>query len=170
MSAYLRMSNSACFARRETAALSLWLRRALLLGAGVALGIGFSSLRVSRPESASLPLLQEPSAVVHAAPPQIAVRCAQAHRQQGYVTVLGEAENISGKTLSSLEAIAETFDEQGRLRGVETALLELLSLRPGESSPFRIHIRETTPFASYRLRFRHLLGATVPAKIQEPAG
>lgn len=170
MSAYLRMSNSACFAQRETAALSLWLRRALLIGAGLAAGIGISSLRASRLESASLPLLQEPLAVVHAAPPQIVVRSAQAYRQQGYVTVLGEAENISGKTLSSLEAIAETFDEQGRLCGVETALLELPLLRPGESSPLRIHIRETTPFASYRLRFRHLLGATLPAKIQEPTG
>lgn len=170
MSACMRMSNSACFERKVTAVRSQWLRRALLLGAGAALGIGFSSLRVSPPRSPSLLLSQEQPVAAHAAPPQIVVRSAQADRQQGYVTVLGEAVNISGKRLASLEAIVETFDEQGRLRGVESALLELPSLRPGESSPFRIHIRETTPLASYRLRFRHLLGATVPARIQLPPG
>jgi hypothetical protein len=165
MSAYMPVSNSTYFERRQTAVRSLWFHRALLVGAGLALGIGLSSLRVSRPESPSLLLMREQTAAVYAAPPQIAVRSAQADRQQGYVTIIGEAVNISGKTLSSLEVIAETFDEQGKLLGVETALLELPSLRPGESSPFRIQIKEMTPFASYRLRFRHILGASVPAKI-----
>jgi hypothetical protein len=146
------------------------MRRVLLVGAGFALGIGWSSLRVLRPESSSLVLMREQSAGVYAAPPQIAVRSAQADRQQGYVTITGEAVNISGRRLSLLEAIAETFDKQGQLRGVETALLELPSLRPGESSPFRIHIRETAPLGSYRLRFRRLLGATVPATIQDAPG
>jgi len=95
--------------------------------------------------------------------PALAVRGTRIEREHDFITVLGRTANISPHSLTNVEAVIELFDAAGDLRRVETALLELPSLRPGEESPFRVQTRDAPDITAYRVRFRHLLGATIPS-------
>ena len=94
----------------------------------------------------------------------LVVRDSRADRKYDYVTVTGEAANVSGRTLKNVEAVVEFFDQNGRLRKVETALLDLPTALPGEETPFTVQTHDEPGLASYRVRFRHLLGDAIPSR------
>jgi hypothetical protein len=87
----------------------------------------------------------------------------QATRQYGYMTVTGEASNATTKTLTGVEAVVEYFDRNGGLVKVETALVEMPTLLPGDETPFSVQTSDQAGIASYRVRFRQLNGAGIPA-------
>lgn len=95
---------------------------------------------------------------------QVAVSGVTVEREHEFVTVTGEARNASAWSLSQVEVMVELFDGQRNLLRVESALLEAPSLRPGEESPFRVQLADAAGATSYRIRFRHLLGAMIPAR------
>ena len=84
-------------------------------------------------------------------------------REHGYVTVSGMARSLAHKPIINVEALVEFFDGQGSLVKSESALIELSSLRAGEESPFTVQTRDVTQIAAYRVRFRELLGASIPS-------
>jgi hypothetical protein len=87
----------------------------------------------------------------------------QATRQYGYMTVTGEASNATTKPLTNVEAVVEYFDKTGSLIKVETALAEMPTVLPGDETPFSVQTQDQAGISSYRVRFRHLSGAGIPA-------
>jgi hypothetical protein len=84
-------------------------------------------------------------------------------REQGYLTISGMAGNLSGGSLKNVEALVEFFDKSGGLVKSESALVDLPMLRGGEESPFTVQSRDAAQIASYRIRFREMLGASIPS-------
>lgn len=95
--------------------------------------------------------------------PQLSVHGEGVQREQGYLTVLGEVTNRSTNLQQNVEAVAEFFDREGHLLKVESVLVEFPTLRAGEESPFRIQTQDAAGIESCRVRFRHLLGSTIPS-------
>jgi hypothetical protein len=92
------------------------------------------------------------------------VRANHAAREYGYVTVTGEAANLSDRAVKNVEAVVEFFDRDRKLLKVETALLSLPTALPGEETPFTVQTRDLPGMSAYRVRFRHLLGETIPSR------
>jgi hypothetical protein len=92
------------------------------------------------------------------------VRATHASREYDYVTVTGEAANLSARPIKNVEAVVEFFDRGGKLCKMETALLALPTALPGEETPFTVQTRDIPGMTSYRVRFRHLLGDLIPSR------
>jgi len=84
-------------------------------------------------------------------------------QRYGYVTVYGDVENHTNKTLRNVEAVVELLDSQRHVVGVDSAVTEIAALRPGEESPFRVQSLQPNGVAAYRVRFRQLLGPSIPS-------
>ena len=142
-------------------------RRATLFFALVALGIALlvmiSTLLTHR-ASSEIQALPTASASLPGEAAQLGVRGVSLERHDGFLIASGEAFNRTEKPLRNAEAVLELFDAQGKLLKVESGLLELTTLRSGEESPFRLETADVSGVASYRLRFRHLMGAALPAR------
>jgi hypothetical protein len=95
--------------------------------------------------------------ILIASPPQIG------HRYD-YVTITGEVTNLSPRPLRHVKAVVEIFDSSERLRAIETALIAFSPLSAGENSPYRVQCRYNQEIGSFRVRFRHLLGAPIPTR------
>ena len=72
----------------------------------------------------------------------------QATRQYGYMTVSGEASNTTTKPLTSVEAVVEYFDKTGNLIKVETALVEMPTVLPGDETPFSVQTSDQSGITS----------------------
>ncbi len=94
----------------------------------------------------------------------IAARATTVDRRYDFVTVAGQAVNLSATTLKNTEAVVEFLDRDGGLLKVETALLELPTLAPGGDSSFSVETREVPGMATCRVRFRSLLGTAIPSR------
>jgi hypothetical protein len=95
--------------------------------------------------------------------PVIAASQVRVEREQGYVTLSGMASNLTQKPLKNVEAMVEFFDKSGGLVKSESALIDLSALRGGEESPFTVQAKDAAGIAAYRIRFRELLGASIPS-------
>lgn len=96
-----------------------------------------------------------------AASPSLEVGPTRALREYGYVRVIGTARNITSKPLRDTEAVVELLDRNGKLLNVESALVESPAIQPREDSPFSVHLKDAVGAASYRVRFRTLLGPSL---------
>lgn len=86
-------------------------------------------------------------------------------RSHGGLRAIGLARNVGQATLRNVEAVVELYDARHRLRGVESALLEIATIGAGESSPFRVITDDRPDIAFARVRFRHLLGRAIPTRM-----
>jgi hypothetical protein len=84
-----------------------------------------------------------------------------ATRRFDYVTVVGEARNVTQKTLNNVEAIVELYDAKGSLIAVDSGLIGVRQLGAGDSTPFSISLRDPGLASSFRVRFRSFLGRTL---------
>lgn len=107
--------------------------------------------------------MASPSAGQAGQQPVLAASQLRVEREQGYVTLSGMASNLTRKPLKNVEAMVEFFDKSGSLVKSESALIDLPSLRGGEDSPFTVQARDAAGIAAYRVRFRELLGASIPS-------
>lgn len=162
MSTYLSLQDTVPVPRSD---LLSYVRSGLLYGSLILLGalmtVGWFHLRetISAP-----PSLVQIKTSHNEGTAQLAAGGITVERRHGFVTVCGEVRNISPCTLEKVEAVVEFMDRAGRLQSVETALLELPTVRPGEESPFSVHALDKPSLASYRIRFRRLLGPTIPSR------
>ena len=107
--------------------------------------------------------LSNPQAAV--ASPELIASFVTASSRLGYVTVLGEARNLSSSSLTNVEAVVELLDRKGAVIGVESALIGVKELSPSESTPFSVTLRESIGAASYRIRFRTLMGRYIGSSV-----
>jgi len=114
--------------------------------------------------SAELTLLTSPSGQ-NSSSPSIKTGAIRVERMHGYVTVTGMVTNLTQGTLKNVEAFVEFFDKRGDLIRSESALIELPMLQAKEESPYSIQARDMPDAASYRVRFRELLGASIPSTV-----
>ena len=82
-------------------------------------------------------------------------------RDHGFVVVQGEAKNQGNKSLTNLEATVELFDQNGSLRGVESALVESPTISAHEESAFVVRMPDPGGIHSFRVRFHPLGGGGV---------
>lgn len=94
----------------------------------------------------------------------LAVSEMRAESRHGYVTITGQATNLSNEPLEDVEAVAELLDARGRLLRVDSALLEFRIVSPGTESPFVIYARDEPGSASYRVRFRTVQRQPIPSR------
>ena len=97
----------------------------------------------------------------------VAVHDLHVTHEAGFLTITGEARNLGARDLPQLEAIVEVYDDSGKLIQVESGLLKSASIPTGDQAPFEVLTKDVPSIASYRLRFRHLAGPTVPSTIEE---
>ena len=136
-----------------------WILLALAAGGLVMLGLAVaaSTRELSEIRTGS----NAQGAVVEAGP-------TRAFREYGFVRVVGTARNLGKRPLGDTEAVVELLDRAGRLLNVESALLEMPSIIPGDESPFSVHLRDASGAASYRVRFRTLLGPSLSTRYARP--
>jgi hypothetical protein len=139
----------------------------VLTAASLLLFTGFFS---ARPAEGAKPLdllnaKAEKKAVEPVGKAVIGLRGLSVERQYGFLTVRGEAANLTKNRLLHTEAIVELFDSSGKLLNVETALLELPNLQSGEESPFTVQTADNADVVTYRVRFRQMAGPTLPSTI-----
>ena len=122
-------------------------------------------------------LYTRPSAVMAGTPRQLSqsgygqsadieVHSVSLSRENGFVSITGEARNVTRKDLPQLEAIVEFFDPLGRLTSIESGLLKTGPIAAGDESPFQVLAPDRSSMASYRLRFRRIAGPLVPSRIE----
>lgn len=164
MSAYMPVRHRLFGVRAEGASRASlagsWPLLAMVAVAAVVAGLVLAG-RIGAASGSALTELRAPT--VGSAAPQLVTLPSSVERRAGYVTVVGEVESRAQTPLSNVEAQVEFFGSDGRLLRVESALIELTPLRPGEESPFRVQTPEADGMASYRVRFRHLLGSAIPS-------
>jgi hypothetical protein len=95
--------------------------------------------------------------------PRIRASQFRVEREQGYVTVTGMASSLTQIPFKHVEALVEFFDNDGGLIKADSALIDLPVLRGGEESPFTVQTRDAPRMKSYRIRFRELLGPSIPS-------
>ncbi len=95
--------------------------------------------------------------------PSVILRDSRAERRLGYLTVVGTVANRSGKRLRNVETVVEYFDSAGKLVRVDSGLIESPVIAASAESPFEVHSRDSAEIASYRIRFRTLLGSALPS-------
>ena len=103
------------------------------------------------------------TAVSKSLAPQIRSTQYRSEREQGYATITGIAANLTDKPIKNVEALVEFFDRDGSFVKSESALIDLPMLRAGEDSPFTVQARDMPSIRAYRVRFRELLGASIPS-------
>jgi hypothetical protein len=99
------------------------------------------------------------------------------HEQQdGKLSIGGLVQNpAEAAALTGVSVVAQAFAADGSALGSARAPLDLISLQPGEESPFVVDVLVEAPAARYRIGFRdardrvveHLdrrAGATIPTK------
>lgn len=85
----------------------------------------------------------------------------------GFVVVEGRVKNISDTILERVRPLAELDDSDGEFITSDWTFLEIESLKPEETSPFRLLIVNTGPEpATATLRFLDKDRATMPATIR----
>src|ERR1041385_6298398 len=67
--------------------------------------------------------------------PELSASSVGASSRLGYITVLGEARNVSQSSLTNVEAVVELLDRRGAIVGMESALIGVKQLGPSESTP-----------------------------------
>jgi len=135
-------------------------RAALLLLAAAVSGASMTVLTGGWPvRSQDAPVFLPPA--TEAAQTAVLVRSTTSARRHGFITVVGEVENTSRAPVRNLEAVVEFVGQDGGLLAVESALVEMPLIRPGERSAFSVVARDPSGVDGYRLRFRTLHGAVL---------
>ncbi len=171
MSAYMRIENSAVSGSKTRLArlpCLIWINRNTFrhcwpVAAAVAAMIATVCLGEQSRGGSHLTLMASSSAGQIRVQPQLRATSHRVERRLDYVTVSGMTANITQKPLKNVEALVEFFDKRGVLLKSESALIELPTLRAGEESPFVVQTRDMVDLAAYRVRFRELLGASIPS-------
>lgn len=116
----------------------------------------------SSSEGKSLSLSVAPS---KALAPELSAVSVSAAKRLGYVTVTGEARNLSQSSLTNVEAVVELLDRRGNITAVESALIGVRQLGASESTPLSIALRDPGESTSFKLRFRTLMGRSISATL-----
>lgn len=85
-------------------------------------------------------------------------------REYGYLIVEGQVRNATAEKLNGIEAVAEAYDASGQFVTSDSALVEYNPLMPGQTSPFKVMIRDNPLIKNYRVNFKEILGGIVPSK------
>jgi hypothetical protein len=81
----------------------------------------------------------------------------------GSFSVTGLVQNpADGRPLTGVVAVIYLFDREGNYFASGRSSLELLSLQPGDESPFVVHVPAGSNVARYRVTFRRDDGAVMP--------
>jgi hypothetical protein len=81
----------------------------------------------------------------------------------GSFSVTGLVQNpADGRPLKGVVAVIYLFDREGNYFASGRSALELLSLQPGDESPFVVHVPAGSTVARYRVTFRRDDGVVMP--------
>lgn len=127
---------------------------ALMLCALIAAGI-CATVRAAIGDG-SAPMLTLSRSIAGVGP--LALMGASAERRLGYVTVVGDVTSNSVTPLSGVEATVELVDKAGATVRYEAGMIAFDSIRPGESSPFKVTLQDDPRAVSYCVHFKELLG------------
>ena len=93
----------------------------------------------------------------------VALKSTRAERRLGFITLTGTMVNQGDNSLRNVEAVVEYFDTARNLVRVDSALIEVPNLMSAGESGFEVHSRDSAEIKSYRVRFRSLLGGSIPS-------
>lgn len=139
------------------------LRNAWPVAAAIAAMIATVYLGAQNRADSGLVRVASTTAIQMGGRPALAASQFRVEREQGYVTISGMASNLTQQPLKNIEAMVEFFDRSGSLVKAESALIDLPMLRGNEESPFTVQTRYVSQISTYRIRFRELLGASIPS-------
>ena len=92
-----------------------------------------------------------------AAPAGVEITDATVDRSYGYVSVVGQVRNGSTHALHGAGVLVELLDGQGRVRGVESSLLEPAAVPPHGVAPFRVFVADDRDAAACRAIYRQIV-------------
>lgn len=84
-----------------------------------------------------------------------------ARRVGGQIVLVGSVRNRSRRPLNDIEAIVEFYDRHGRLVALAHGLPTDRRIAPGASTAYEAYADDSADVAGYRIRFRHLGGASI---------
>ena len=141
-------------------------RSNLLRQAGIALGLtcGLGILGLAGVGARDLLQSHETPTLHLASAPTIGktvgLASASVERRLGFVTVTGNATNMTAQPVGDVEAVVELLNADGHPVRVESALLTG-SLLGKASGPFSVVMNDNPKAVSYRVQFRRLMGGTL---------
>jgi hypothetical protein len=101
--------------------------------------------------------------VARSAKPLELLSLRHAAEADGSFSVTGLVQNpADGRPLTGVVAVIYLFDRDGNYFASGRSSLDLLSLQPGDESPFVVHVPAGSNVARYRVTFRRDDGAVMP--------
>lgn len=83
-------------------------------------------------------------------------------REYSFLIVEGQVRNKSSQKLEGIMAVVETYDSTGQLVTSQDSMIEYLPLMPGQTSPFKVMIRDNPAIQNFKVGFKEILGGLVP--------
>jgi hypothetical protein len=99
--------------------------------------------------------------------PPLEVLSWRCEKEYGYVYVVGEVKNVSGRKLENVMAVGEFRTKDGSLVKSEDALLDYNPILPGQTSPFKAGGTDNPSITKCNLSFKHLFGSQISYTIAE---
>lgn len=83
------------------------------------------------------------------------------HRSFGYAIAEGLVTNITGISISNIEAVVTFYSEDNAFISSGTALIDYQPLLAGQSSPFTVYTTLNPAMSHARLEFKEFFGGTI---------
>lgn len=83
---------------------------------------------------------------------------------ESYIEVNGEVKNISGESLSNVQAIASFYTKDDIFIKSSEALIEYNPILPGQTSPFKLIETANPAMHSAKIEFKYLFGGVINTK------
>jgi hypothetical protein len=135
------------------------------------------SLAKLGPETASSPetgrgiVREAASGGASTSTPQLALLSTRGYETEGggYYVVEGQVQNVSTKSLDSIEAVSTWYAADGTLITSDSALIEYNPILPGQTSPFKTMSTANPKMSKYAVEFKAMFGSTIQTEDRRKA-
>ncbi len=86
------------------------------------------------------------------------------YKQSDYFITEGQVKNISGKSIESVEAVVTAYTEDGKFVKSGSALIGYNPIMAGQTSPFKVMIRDNPEIKKCKVDFKEFWGSEIPTK------
>ena len=85
----------------------------------------------------------------------------QGTREYGFITVVGEIQNISNQKLEDAEVVVIFYDKENNLVITAEALIQYNPIMPGQTYPFTVMTTDNPLITKEKIAFQFLFGGQI---------
>lgn len=101
-------------------------------------------------------------------PYKLALISAACNHEYGFIICEGFVENISGRAMENIEAVAVFSDDAGTPISSDSSLVDYDPLLPEQQSPFKIYGDYNPAISKWRIEFKEFFGGTILMRDDRP--